>query len=55
MAKYTRGQLAQKARYALDARNSGSDRFTLLVMMISAYTGLKGADIERRIEALAND
>ena len=53
MSKYSEQELREKARAAIDARNRGSDKFTILVMMIAAYTGLKGADIERRIEALA--
>lgn len=52
--KYTKDQLQQMATEALQARNTGDQRYSHLVMVMQMFTGLNQQQVEKNIQKLAN-
>lgn len=55
MSKYTQEELKAKAISALAYKNNNPDAYEELVYTLHVYTGLPLADIDQRIQALANN
>lgn len=53
MSKYTDAELKQMAQVALQARESGDPRYTLLIIELSIVTGVNTHECELRILEMA--